>query len=99
MTAGEPTIESLPDAIGSVVNRLVENEGASFPFLAAAVGLNVSIWCGRVELIDAENGRCSTVAEKLVEGGFAFPINIMVIDSRGKGYLARIGTEDLRPIH
>ena len=42
MSADEPTPESLPDAIGSVVNRLVE-------------------------------------------GGLTFPINIMVIDSRGKG--------------
>ena len=48
---------------------------------------------------EAERGKCRTVAEKLVEGGFTFPINIMVIDSRGKGYLARIGTEDLRPVH
>ena len=56
MAADEPTIESLPDASGSVVNRLVE-------------------------------------------GGFTSPINIMVIDSRSKGYLARIGTEDLRPVH
>ena len=65
----------------------------------AAVGLNGSIWCGRFELIDAENGRCSTVAERLVEGGFTIPINIMVIDRRGNGYLARLGTEDLPSVH
>ena len=33
-------ITGLPGAVASVVNKLVENEGASFPFLVAAVGLN-----------------------------------------------------------
>jgi hypothetical protein len=50
-------ITSLPEAVGSIVNKLVENEGASFPFLVAAVGLNGSIRYGRVELIEAERGK------------------------------------------
>ena len=89
-------ITGLPDAVSSVVNKLVENEGARFPFLAAAVGLNGSIWYGRVELIEAERGQCRTIAEKLVDGGFTFPINIMCIDGAGKRYLAVIGAGDVR---
>jgi hypothetical protein len=89
-------ITGLPEAVSSVVNKLVENEGARFPFLVAAVGLNESIWYGRVELIEAERGQCCTIAEKLVEGGFTFPINIMCIDGTGKGYLAVIGPGDVR---
>ena len=89
-------ITGLPEAVSSVVNKLVENERASIPFLVAAVGLNGSIWYGRVELIEAERGQCRTIAEKLVEGGFTFPINIMVVDGGGKGYLAVIGAGDVR---
>jgi hypothetical protein len=37
-------ITSLPEAVGSVVIRLVDNEGESFPILVAAVGLNRAIW-------------------------------------------------------
>ena len=36
-------ITGLPEAVSSVVNKLVENERASIPFLVAAVGLNGSI--------------------------------------------------------
>ena len=86
-------ITGLPEAVSSIVNKLVENENASFPFLVAAVGLNGSIWYGRVELIEAERGQCRTIAEKLVERGFTFPINLMVVDGSGKGYLAVIGAE------
>jgi hypothetical protein len=89
-------ITGLPEAVSSIVRKLVENEGARFPFLVAAVGLNGSIWYGRVELIEAERGQCRTIAEKLIDGGFTFPINIMVIDGAGKGYLAVIGPGDLR---
>jgi hypothetical protein len=88
-------ITGLPEAVSSVVNKLVENEGAGFPFLVAAVGLNGSIWYGRVELIEAERGQCRTISEKLVDGGFTFPINIMVVDGSGKGYLAVIGAGDM----
>ena len=86
-------ITGLPEAVSSIVNKLVENENASFPFLVAAVGLNGSIWYGRVELIEAERGQCRTITEKLVDGGFTFPINLMVVDGSGKGYLAVIGAE------
>jgi len=88
-------ITSLPEAVGSVVIRLVDNEGASFPILVAAVGLNGAIWYGRVELIEAQRGECRTIAEKLVGGEFTFPINIMCIDSAGKGYLAVIGAGNI----
>jgi hypothetical protein len=67
------TITSVPEAVSSIVTKLVENEGANFPFLVAAVGLNGSIWYGRVDLIDAERGDCCTIAEKLVEDDFTFP--------------------------
>jgi len=50
-------ITGLPEAVASIVNKLVENENTSFPFLVAAVGLNGSIWYGRVELIEAERGQ------------------------------------------
>jgi len=86
-------ITGLPEAVSSIVNKLVENENASFPFLMARVGLNGSIWYGRVELIEAERGQCRTITEKLVDGGFTFPINLMVVDGSGKGYLAVIGAE------
>ena len=86
----------LPEAVSSIVNKLVENEGARFPFLVAAVGLNGSIWYGRMDLIGAEHGQCRTITEKLVEGGFTFPINLMVVDGSGKGYLAVIGAGDIR---
>jgi hypothetical protein len=36
------------------------------------------------------------IAEKLVDGGFTFPINLMVVDGSGKGYLAVIGAGDIR---
>jgi hypothetical protein len=88
-------ITGLPEAVSSIVTKLVENEGANFPFLVAAVGLNGSIWYGRVDLIEAERGQCRTIAEKLVEGGFMFPINLMVVDGSGKGYLAVIGSGDV----
>ena len=88
-------ITGLPDAVSSIANKLVENENASFPFLVAAVGLNGPIWYGRIELIEAERGQCRTIAEKLVEGGFTFPINLMVVDGNGKGYLAVIGAGDI----
>jgi hypothetical protein len=61
----------------------------------AAVGLNGSIWYGRVDLIEAERGQCRTIAEKLVDCGFTFPVNIMCIDGGGKGYLAVIGAGDV----
>ena len=93
MSADETTIASMPEAIASIVNKLVENEGASFPFLVAAVGLNGSIWYSRVELSEAERAECRTIAEKLIEAGFTFPVNIMCIDGSGKGYLAVIGAE------
>src|SRR5215470_15731989 len=53
-------ITGLPKAVSSIVNKLVENEGAPFAFLVAAVGLNGAIWYGRVELIEAERGQCRT---------------------------------------
>ena len=53
MNADEPTIASLPEAIDSAVNKLVENDGARFPFLVAGVGLNGSMWYSRVELLEA----------------------------------------------
>ena len=87
-------ITGLPEAVSSIVNKLVENAGAPFPFLVAAVGLNGAIWYRRVELLEAERGQCRTIPEKLVEGGFTFPINIMVVDGAGKGYLAVIGAGD-----
>ena len=59
-------ITGLPEVVSSIVNKLVEKDGASFPFLVAAVGLNGAIWCGRVGLIGAERGQCRTIAEKLV---------------------------------
>ena len=31
-----------------------------------------------------------TTAEKVVEGGFTFPLNIICVDGSGKGYLAVI---------
>lgn len=34
-----------------------------------------------------------TIAEKVVEGGFTFPLNIICVDGSGKGYLAVIGAE------
>jgi hypothetical protein len=49
-------IIGLPEAVSSIVNKLVENEGARFPFLVAAVALNGSIWYSRVELIDGGRG-------------------------------------------
>jgi hypothetical protein len=58
--------------------------------------LNGAIWYGRVDLIEAERGQCRTIAEKLVERGFTFPINLMVVDGAGKGYLAVIGAGDVR---
>src|SRR5215470_4438482 len=85
-----------PEAVSSIVNKLVENEGARFPFLVAAVGLNGSIWYGRVELIEAERGQCRTIAEKLDEGGFTFPINILCIDGGGKGYLRATSPSSVR---
>ena len=36
-------ITGLPEAVSSIVNKLVENAGAPFPFLVAAAGLNGSI--------------------------------------------------------
>ena len=36
-------ITCLPEPVSSIVNKPVENEGASFPFLVAAVGLNGAI--------------------------------------------------------
>jgi hypothetical protein len=94
MGANEKTIASMPEAVASIVNNLVENEGASFPFLVAVVGLNGSIWYSRVELIEGGRGECRTIVEKRIEGRFAFPVNIMCIDGSGKGYLAVIGAED-----
>ena len=96
MSANEETIANVREAIVSIVRKLVENENASFPFLVAAVGLNGTIWYGRVELVDAHRGHWHTIAEKVVEGGFTFPINIMCIDGRGKGYLAVICAGDIR---
>jgi hypothetical protein len=90
----DETITGLPEAVSSIVNKLVENEGASFPFLVTAVGLNGAMWYGRVDLIEAERGQCRTIAERLVDGGFTFPINLMCIDGAGKGYLAVVGAED-----
>ncbi len=82
---------SLPEAIASIVNKLVENEGARFPFLVVVVGLNGSIWYSRVELIEGERGESRTIVEKRAGGGFKFPVNILCIDGSGKGYLAVIG--------
>jgi len=65
----------------------------------AAVGPNESIWYGRVELLEAERGQCRTIAEKLVDGGFTFPINIMVVVGGGKGYLAVIGAGEISSLH
>ena len=92
-------ITGLLEAVSSIANKLVENENASFPFLVAAVGLNGAIWYGRIELIEAERGQCRTIAEKLVAGGFTFPINLVVVEGSGKGYLAVIGPGDLSPVH
>jgi hypothetical protein len=36
------------------------------------------------------------VDKKLVNGGFTFPLNLMVVDGSGKGYLAIIGARDIR---
>lgn len=55
--------------------------------------------CGAYRRLDAEHGECRTIAEKLAEGGFTFPLNIMCIDGSGKGYLAVIGTEGAPPDH
>ncbi len=93
MSADEMTIASMPEAVASIVNKLVENEGARFPFLVAVVGLNGSIWYLRVELIEGRRAESRTIAERRAEGGFKFPINIMCIDGSGKGYLAVIGAE------
>src|SRR5215469_13455288 len=94
--SAEETITGMPEGVSSFVNKLVENEGASFPFLVAAVGLNASIWYGRFDLIEAERRQCRTIDEKLVDGGFTFPVNLMVLDGVGKGYLAVIGAGDIR---
>jgi len=60
-------ITGLSEAVSSIVNKLVENEGASFPFLVA--------------------------------GGFTFPINLVVVEGSGKGYLAVIGAGEISSLH
>ena len=86
----------LPEAVSAIVRKLVENENASFPFLVAVAGLNGLIWYSRVDLFEPQRGECRTLAEKQVDGGFTFPINLMVVDGSGKGYLAVIGAGVVR---
>jgi len=88
-------ITGLPEAVSAIVRKLVEKENASFPFLVAVAGLNGLIWYSRVDLIEAQRGECRTLAEKQVDGGFTFPVNLMVVDGSGKGYLAAIGAGDV----
>ena len=69
--------------IAEILEQLIKKKGLVLPFLATAVGINGS--CLFFKYLQAQVGLKAKLITGHMEGqGFGLPINMMVVDARGK---------------
>ena len=73
-------------------------QGFEFPFHIVLLGLNGSLMGLRFEPDEGgEKATAKPLVDHIEGPGFAFPINVMLVDARGKSRHMLIRSEDVKP--
>jgi hypothetical protein len=94
-----PGLEGLGDAFGEIFSKC-RGLGMPLPYLVALVGINGSSTVYRMTAGKDHDGLdAEALVSHEVGGGFAIPINIMIVDASGDAVRVTMGHDRTFTIH